>query len=104
MDQMTKERLGVTDEEWTALQPKIDKVRQLQMALDCPLVLDCTQPEALEKGLQEYHGKALINSVNGEEKSLHTILPLAKKYGAAVLGLTLNEQGIPTQASLSNGN
>ena len=73
-------------------------IRQLQMALDIPLVLDCTNPTALEKGLQEYQGKALINSVNGEEKSLSTILPLAKKYGAAVLGLTLDEKGIPAKA------
>lgn len=73
-------------------------VRQLQIALDIPLVLDCTQPAALEKGLQEYQGRALINSVNGEEKSLETILPLAKKYGAAVLGLCLDENGIPKKA------
>ena len=73
-------------------------IRQLQMSLDVPLVLDCTKPEALEKGLQEYQGKALINSINGEEKSLAAILPLAKKYGAAVLGLTLDENGIPTKA------
>jgi len=73
-------------------------VRHLQMALDIPLVLDCTSPEALEKGLQEYQGKALINSVNGEEKSLEAILPLAKRYGAAVLGLTLDEKGIPETA------
>jgi len=73
-------------------------VHHLQMALDIPLVLDCTSPVALEKGLQEYQGKALINSVNGEDKSLDAILPLAKKYGAAVLGLTLNEEGIPETA------
>lgn len=73
-------------------------VHELEMSLDTPLVLDCTKPQALEKGLQEYHGKTLINSVNGEEKSLQTILPLAKKYGAAVLGLTLDENGIPEKA------
>lgn len=73
-------------------------VRHLQMALDIPLVLDSTRPEALEKGLQEFHGKALINSVNGEQKSLETILPLAVKYGAAVLGLTLDDEGIPEKA------
>lgn len=74
-------------------------VHKLQMALDIPLVLDCTDPLALERGLQEYQGKALINSVNGEAKSLASILPLAKKYGAAVLGLTLNEKGIPEKAA-----
>lgn len=73
-------------------------VQKLQMSLDIPLVLDCTNPEALERGLQEYQGKALINSVNGEVKSLEAILPLAKKYGAAILGLTLNEKGIPEKA------
>ena len=73
-------------------------VSHLQMALDAPLALDSTSPTALEKGLQQYHGKALINSVNGEEKSLETVLPLAKKYGAAVLGLTLDERGIPESA------
>ncbi len=73
-------------------------VHHLQLALDVPLVLDCTNPAALERGLQEYQGKALINSVNGEEKSLASILPLAKKYGAAVLGLTLDERGIPEKA------
>jgi len=73
-------------------------VQKLQMALDIPLVLDCTNPQALERGLQEYQGKALINSVNGEAKSLEAILPLAKKYGAAVLGLTLDENGIPEKA------
>jgi 5-methyltetrahydrofolate--homocysteine methyltransferase len=73
----------------------VNGIRQIQMSLDIPLVLDCTNPEALEKGLREYQGKALINSVNGEEKSLKAILPLAKQYGAAVLGLTLDENGIP---------
>jgi len=73
-------------------------VRKLQMSLDIPLVLDCINPHALEKGLQEFQGRALINSVNGEEKSLRSILPLAKKYGAAVLGLCLDEKGIPEKA------
>lgn len=87
---------GLAGGDETRLLP--EGVRQLQMSLDCPLVLDCTNPAALEKGLQEFQGKALINSVNGDQKSLHSILPLAKKYGAAVLGLTLNESGIPARA------
>lgn len=73
-------------------------VHILQKALDVPLVLDSTQPDALEKGLMEYQGKTLLNSVNGEEKSLLMLLPLAKKYGAAVLGLCLDERGIPETA------
>lgn len=88
--------VGVPGLEEKVLLPK--GVRTLQMSLDVPLVLDCTQPEALEQGLREYQGKALINSVNGEEKSLQAILPLAKKYGAAVLGLCLDERGIPDKA------
>jgi 5-methyltetrahydrofolate--homocysteine methyltransferase len=88
--------VGLAGGDETLLLP--EAVRQLQMSLDCPLVLDCTNPAALEKGLQEFQGKALINSVNGEAKSLNSILPLAKKYGAAVLGLTLNEKGIPATA------
>ncbi|EAT14574.1 homocysteine S-methyltransferase family protein [Desulfuromonas acetoxidans] len=63
-----------------------------------PLVLDSSDPIALERGLKAADGKVLINSVNGEEKSLATVLPLAKKYGAAIIGLTLDGQGIPQTA------
>ncbi|MDX9871475.1 MAG: homocysteine S-methyltransferase family protein [Clostridia bacterium] len=73
-------------------------VRHLQKSLDIPLSLDSTLPEVLEAGLQEFQGRALINSINGEEKSWSTILPLAKKYGAAVLALCLDENGIPEKA------
>lgn len=76
----------------------VQGVRQLQMTLNIPLILDSTNPEALERGLQEYQGKTLINSVNGTPESLDTLLPLAKKYGASVLGLTLDENGIPAKA------
>lgn len=67
----------------------------LQASIGVPLQLDSTSPQVLEKALRIYTGKAVINSVNGEEKSLNTVLPLAKKYGAAVVGLTLDEKGIP---------
>ncbi len=60
-----------------------------------PLVLDSSDPEALERGLKAADGKVLINSVSGEDKSLKAVLPLAVKYGAAVIGLTLDEKGIP---------
>jgi len=63
-----------------------------------PLVLDSSDPEALERGLKAADGKVLINSVNGEEKSLNAVLPLAKKYGAAIIGLTLDGAGIPKTA------
>ncbi len=70
-------------------------VTSLQGSLGIPLQLDSTSPQVLEKSLRIYTGKAIINSVNGEEKSLSTVLPLAKKYGAAIVGLTLDEEGIP---------
>lgn len=70
----------------------------LQQFGETPLVFDNTSPEALEAGLSVYAGKALVNSVNGEEKSLSSILPIAKKYGAGVVALTLDEKGIPETA------
>lgn len=63
-----------------------------------PVVLDSSNPKALEEGLKAVDGKALINSVNGKEDSLSNILPLAKRYGASVIGLTLDEEGIPPTA------
>ena len=59
-------------------------VKAVQSVTDVPLQLDSTDPEVLEAGLRVYNGKAIINSVNAEEKSLSTILPLVKKYGACV--------------------
>lgn len=73
-------------------------VKSLQSVLELPLQLDSSDVNALEKGLRIYNGKAVVNSVNGEEKSLHSILPLIKKYGASVVGLTLDEKGIPQKA------
>lgn len=73
-------------------------VKGLQKVADLPLQIDSTDPEVIEAGLRAYNGKALVNSVNGEEKSLSSILPLVKKYGAAVIGLTLDERGIPKTA------
>ena len=73
-------------------------VQAIQAAVDLPLQLDTTNTEALEAALRVYNGKAAVNSVNGKEESLATVLPLVKKYGAAVVGLTLDEQGIPATA------
>ncbi|NPV93531.1 MAG: dihydropteroate synthase [Firmicutes bacterium] len=70
-------------------------VSKIQAAIDIPISIDSANPGAIEAGLKAFVGKPLINSVNGKEDSLRTVLPLAKKYGAAVLGLTLDEQGIP---------
>jgi len=62
---------------------------------DIPLCIDTANPEALEAGLKTYGGKALINSVNGEERSLIKVLPLVKEFGAAVIGLCMDDDGIP---------
>lgn len=73
-------------------------VKAVQSVADVPLQLDSTIPEVLEKALRVYNGKPIVNSVNGEEKSLQSVLPLVKKYGAAVVGLALDENGIPKTA------
>lgn len=85
--------------------PGIDEPAAMERAVFCaagavgvPLVLDSSSPAALERGLKAADGKVLINSVSGEAKSLRRILPLAKKYGAAVIGLTLDNKGIPDTA------
>ena len=70
-------------------------VKSIQSITDLPLQLDSTEPAALESALRVYNGKPIINSVNGSEESLKTVLPIVKKYGAAVVGLTLDENGIP---------
>lgn len=70
-------------------------VHELQSILDVPLQIDSTSAEAIEMAVRRYNGKPLINSVNGKEESLCRILPIAKKYGACVLGLMLDESGIP---------
>lgn len=85
--------------------PEIDEkemmvtaVKAIQGICDTPLQLDSTIPEALEAGLRVYNGKPIVNSVNGEDESLDNILPLVKKYGASVVGLTLDKGGIPKTA------
>ncbi len=70
-------------------------IRNVQEVVDVPLCFDTANPLALAAALSIYEGKALINSVNGEEKSLNAILPLAKEYGAAVIGLCMDDNGIP---------
>ena len=73
-------------------------VKDLQAITDLPLQLDSSNPEALSRALRIYNGKPIVNSVNGEQNTLDTILPLCKKYGAAVVGLALDEHGIPADA------
>lgn len=73
-------------------------VRDLQAVTDLPLQLDSSNPDALSHALRIYNGKPIVNSVNGEQSTLDMILPLCKKYGAAVVGLALDEHGIPATA------
>lgn len=69
-------------------------VQSIQEHFDIPLCLDSPNPKAIEAALKVTLGKPLINSVNGEEKSLSSILPLAKEHGAAVIGLVMDDDGI----------
>lgn len=85
--------------------PEIDEkqmmvrvLKAIQSVCDAPLQIDSTKPDVIEAGLRHYNGKPIVNSVNGEEASLGAVLPLVKKYGASVVGLTLDENGIPKTA------
>ncbi len=69
-------------------------VRLVQSVVNVPLAIDSSVVAALEAGLQAYQGKALVNSVTGEDARLEAVLPLVKKYGAAVIGITNDESGI----------
>lgn len=73
-------------------------VEGLQKVVSRPLVIDSSSPEVLEAALRRYNGKALVNSVNGKQSSIDSVLPLVKKYGAAVVCLALDENGIPATA------
>lgn len=85
--------------------PEIDEarlmceaIREIQSVCDLPLQIDSSDPEVLECAMRIYNGKPLVNSVNGKEESLSAVLPIVKKYGAAVIALTIDETGIPTTA------
>jgi 5-methyltetrahydrofolate--homocysteine methyltransferase len=83
----------------------LDQVKMLPQALrivmeavESPICIDSDNPEALDAALKVYKGKPIINSVTGEERSLSAVLPLVKEYGAAVIALTMDDEGIPTVA------
>lgn len=80
---------GVDDE---SLLP--DTVKAIQEKFGVPLCLDSPNPKAIEAGLKVASGKCLINSVNGKEESLRALLPVAKEYGAAIIGLCMDDDGI----------
>ena len=73
----------------------IKTVKAIQGVVDVPLQIDSTKPEVLDAALRVYNGRPIVNSVNGEEEVLENILPIVAKYGAAIIGLTLDDDGIP---------
>lgn len=76
----------------------VNVIKKLQSVTNVPLQIDSSDIGAVEAGLRYCNGKPIVNSVNGEERVLDKILPLVKKYGAAVVGLTLDDRGIPNNA------
>lgn len=73
-------------------------VKAVQSVVSLPLQIDSSDPEAIEAGLRACNGRAIVNSVNGEQEVLEKVLPIVKKYGAAVVGLTMDKGGIPETA------
>ncbi|MDO4668734.1 MAG: homocysteine S-methyltransferase family protein [Butyricicoccus pullicaecorum] len=73
-------------------------VKAIQSVTDLPLQIDSSNSDALAAGLRVVNGKAIVNSVNGEPEVLERVLPIVKKYGAAVIGLTMDQNGIPATA------
>lgn len=87
---------GLPQLDEAAVMPRL--VRMLQAFTDLPLQIDSSNADTIEKALRVYIGKPIVNSVNGDEDTLKEILPLVKKYGAAVVALTLDKNGIPKTA------
>lgn len=79
-------------------QVMVDLVKQLQEVIDVPLQIDSTDPVALERACRIYNGIPLINSVNGKKEVMDKVFPICAKYGAVLIGLCINEEGIPPTA------
>lgn len=88
--------VGTPEVNEASLLPRV--VEELQTVTDLPLQPDSADPAALAGALRRYAGKALVNSVNGKRESMDAVFPLVKKYGGAVIALTLDENGIPADA------
>jgi 5-methyltetrahydrofolate--homocysteine methyltransferase len=85
--------VGVPGLDEVALLPRV--VELVASVVDVPICIDSADPEALAAGLSAAPGKALVNSINGEEAMLEAVLPIVKSHGAAVIGLTMDDEGIP---------
>lgn len=88
--------VGVPSLDEADMLPKV--VKKLQSITGLPLQIDSSNPKAIEAALRVYNGKPIVNSVNGEQEVMDNIFPIVKKYGAAVIGLTLDSEGIPNTA------
>ncbi len=88
--------VGVPSLDDVKLLPEV--IKKLQSITGLPLQIDSSNPQAIEAALRVYNGKAIVNSVNGEPEVMDSIFPIIKKYGAAVIGLTLDSSGIPSTA------
>ena len=102
---ITQEKAGAHALDVNVGLPKIDEpakivevIKLIQEISNLPLQIDSADIEALERGCRYYNGKALINSVNGKGESMEAVFPIAKKYGACIIALTLDEGGIPNTA------
>lgn len=87
--------VGVPELDDVALLPQV--IQMVAETVDVPICIDTPNPQALAAALPATPGKALVNSVNGEEKVMEAVLPLVKEHGAAVIGLTMDDAGIPAE-------
>ena len=85
--------VGVPGIDEAALMPQV--VKKLQAVTNLPWQIDSSNADAIEAALRVYNGKPIVNSVNGDDEVMDRVLPIVKKYGAAVIGLTLDSRGIP---------
>lgn len=88
--------VGLPDIDEPALMKEV--VQELQSVVNLPLQIDTVDPKAMENALRIYNGKAMVNSVSGKQESMDLVFPLIQKYGGVVIGLTLDESGIPADA------
>ncbi len=88
--------VGLPDIDEPALMKEV--VQELQSVVSLPLQIDTVDPVAMENALRIYNGKAMVNSVSGKQDSMDKVFPLIRKYGGVVIGLTLDEDGIPSDA------
>jgi 5-methyltetrahydrofolate--homocysteine methyltransferase len=90
--------VGVPGEDEVALLPEVCRV--VVSATDAPICIDTANKEALAAAMAVIPGKPLVNSVNGEEEKLQAVLPIVKEFGAAVIGLTMDDDGIPNDPEM----